>query len=191
MYEATEGGAGVLSRLVQEPNKIAEVARAALELMHFENVDAAVSAQDSTLLMTSQSAHCVKGCYRCLLSYYNQPDHELIDRTDEDVCRLLVKLASSNVRTLKPTSQYTPEVGKWLTAFETWKYPAPSKSPLDIDGLDVPLVWREHRVAAVLSGFPKALLLKLEAMAFSVVILPAQVPAEPTSELSALLGVRV
>ncbi len=29
-------------------------------------------------------ASCVEGCYRCLLSYYNQPDHELIDRTDRD-----------------------------------------------------------------------------------------------------------
>ena len=34
---------------------------------------------------TITDAHCVKGCYRCLLSYYNQPDHELIDRTDEAV----------------------------------------------------------------------------------------------------------
>ena len=25
---------------------------------------------------------CVAACYRCLMSYYNQPDHELIDRRD-------------------------------------------------------------------------------------------------------------
>ena len=26
---------------------------------------------------------CVAACYRCLMSYFNQPDHELIDRRDE------------------------------------------------------------------------------------------------------------
>lgn len=191
MYEATEGGAGVLSRLVQEPNKIAEVARAALELMHFENIDVAISEQDSQLLSTPQSAHCVKGCYRCLLSYYNQPDHELIDRTDEDVCRLLIKLASATVRPLKLASHSAPKIEMWLRAFEEWKYPSPSNSPLDIDGLEVPLVWREHRVAAVLGDFPKEAISKLESMAFSVVILPLEVPDEPTSELSELLGDRV
>jgi hypothetical protein len=27
---------------------------------------------------------CEAGCYKCLLSYYNQPDHTLIDRMDKD-----------------------------------------------------------------------------------------------------------
>ena len=50
--------------------------------MHLENIDAAVAARDPILLRDKEGAECVKGCYRCLLSYYNQPDHELIDRTD-------------------------------------------------------------------------------------------------------------
>jgi very-short-patch-repair endonuclease len=33
---------------------------------------------------------CEAGCYRCLLSYYNQPDHELIDRQDKDAGGLLL-----------------------------------------------------------------------------------------------------
>ena len=36
------------------------------------------------MLTDDPDARCVEGCYRCLLSYYNQPDHELIDRTDRD-----------------------------------------------------------------------------------------------------------
>ena len=46
---------------------------------------------------TEDDAHCVKGCYRCLLSYFNQPDHEQIDRTDGAVRRLLLRLARSQV----------------------------------------------------------------------------------------------
>jgi len=68
VYEATEGGAGVLTRVLQEPNKLGEVARAALDLMHFQNLDAAIEAQDPALLRSDPDARCVKGCYRCLLS---------------------------------------------------------------------------------------------------------------------------
>lgn len=40
-FEATEGGAGVLGRLVAEGDGMARVARAALDLMHLENRDRA------------------------------------------------------------------------------------------------------------------------------------------------------
>ena len=96
-FEATEGGAGVLGRLTTEPAALAGVARKALELMHYQNVDTAVAEQDPAQLRDDPDATCVKGCYRCLLSYYNQPDHELIDRKDVDVCRTLLRLARSEV----------------------------------------------------------------------------------------------
>ena len=51
-YEATEGGAGVLSRLVEDPQALGKVAREALILMHFENVDEAIAAGDAKLLQS-------------------------------------------------------------------------------------------------------------------------------------------
>ena len=96
-YEATEGGAGVLGRLTTEPQALARVARTALELMHYRNLDTAIAAADRELLENDPNAECVKGCYRCLLSHYNQPDHEHIDRTDDDVRRTFLRLARSEV----------------------------------------------------------------------------------------------
>ena len=49
-YEATEGGAGVLGRLTTEPQALARVARTALDLMHYRNLDAAIAAADPALL---------------------------------------------------------------------------------------------------------------------------------------------
>jgi len=45
-----------------------------------------------------QDPECEAGCYRCLLSYYNQPDHELIDRRDPAVLRLLCRLTEAEAR---------------------------------------------------------------------------------------------
>ena len=82
VYEAAEGGAGVLNRLVEDPLAIGKVAREALILMHFDKVDEAIAAGDAKLLVDRQGQACVRGCYRCLLSYYNQPDHERINRNE-------------------------------------------------------------------------------------------------------------
>jgi len=109
-YEATEGGAGVLGRLTTEPEVLARVARTALDLMHYRNLDAAIAAADPALLENDPEAQCVKGCYRCLLSYYNQPDHEHIDRTDGDVLRTLLRLARSDAAPIA-TSRGTGEAG--------------------------------------------------------------------------------
>ena len=74
-YEAAEGGAGVLRQLFDDANAMARVARTALELTHFDPA-------------TGEDRHhapharedCDAACYDCLMSYSNQPDHELLDR---------------------------------------------------------------------------------------------------------------
>src|SRR5690606_22164837 len=65
-YEATEGGAGVLTQLVADPNQLAQVAREALRVMHFELADPLPDAPDA--LAEREGTSCVAACYRCLMS---------------------------------------------------------------------------------------------------------------------------
>lgn len=106
-YEAAEGGAGVLTRLASEPESLALVASKALEVMHFQKPEGNWNVNElSTLEIKNNlgNALCEAGCYQCLLSYFNQPDHENINRRDHDALELLVALANANVR---PSSQAT------------------------------------------------------------------------------------
>lgn len=93
-FEAAEGGAGALSRLISEKDGFRSIARAALESMHFapDTFEEALASGPSALRSVPE-ARCVAGCYRCLLSYYNQPDHELIDRRNELALQFLLRLA--------------------------------------------------------------------------------------------------
>jgi very-short-patch-repair endonuclease len=93
-YEAAEGGAGVLTRLATDPVALRRIAARGLDVCHFEH-----AGQDwSYEQLRDQDPDCEAGCYRCLLSYYNQPDHELIDRCDEQVLRLLCSLTQADGR---------------------------------------------------------------------------------------------
>jgi hypothetical protein len=74
LYEATEGGAGVLNRMVAEEAILAVVARRALQIMHFAIGDEGPLPADASALHDQADLPCVAACYRCLMSYYNQPD---------------------------------------------------------------------------------------------------------------------
>lgn len=84
-FEAAEGGAGVLTRIASEPKALAAVAAEALEILHFQRPAAGQPWTKANLveeLDENGKSICEAGCYRCLLSYYNQPDHPLVDRKD-------------------------------------------------------------------------------------------------------------
>nr|WP_281261734.1 DEAD/DEAH box helicase [Aphanothece hegewaldii] len=64
LWESAEGGAGVLSQILNRADSFQRIAEAALEICHFK------TPKDS----------CVQACYECLLSYQNQIDHAILDR---------------------------------------------------------------------------------------------------------------
>ncbi len=75
LYESSEGGAGVLRRLVEDPTALPAVARLAMEIGHFD----ADTGEDQRRAKGARE-DCEAACYDCLLSYYNQRDHRLLDR---------------------------------------------------------------------------------------------------------------
>lgn len=74
-FESAEGGAGVLRRLLDSPKAVAQVARRALEICHFDEETGA----DKRRAPNSRE-DCEAACYDCLMTYYNQRHHRLLDR---------------------------------------------------------------------------------------------------------------
>jgi hypothetical protein len=146
-YEATEGGAGVLNQLIENPGALAKVARQALLLMHHDNVDEAIAAGDHSLLVDREEEACVRGCYRCLLSYFNQPDHEMIDRASPETRQMLIDIARATVAVAPPRPRPI-ETASWLSAFLAAGMPAPDADPFNLEGAIVPYAWRAERVLA-------------------------------------------
>ena len=176
LYEATEGGAGVLTRLARQKEGLANVAREALRIIHIDVKDG--SLPDSTAdLLDQPMTDCVAACYRCLMSYYNQPDHELIDRRDEGARTLLLRLARAHtaecVRGQSPTPGGAATNGspdeRWHTEALRRGIPEPDLKPLVADGRSLRCVWRRHYVAAVLDQADHAALPAIEDLGFEVV----------------------
>ena len=176
LYEATEGGAGVLTRLVSQEDSLALVARTALQIMHLAvSEDRAPESPEG--LADLPGTACVAACYRCLMSYYNQPDHELLDRRDEDARAMLLRLAGARTVASKeqPGAAFDgvngdqPDEGRWLAEASRRGIPAPDPKPLAADGWSVPWVWRTHYVAAVFGDTDATALQAVEEFGFEVV----------------------
>lgn len=107
-YESAEGGAGVLTRLATETNAMARVADEALRIMHFIAPEdghwAKATLKDE--LDADGNPLCEAGCYKCLLSYYNQPDHETIDRQDMENDGLVLDILSRLTRAVGKVGTY-------------------------------------------------------------------------------------
>jgi hypothetical protein len=90
------------------------------------------------------------------LSYYNQPDHELIDRRDLELRRLLLRLAAHETQLSTPNAPgSSTKAGSalpsgWVAAARARGVPDPDGEPLEVDGVTVPLVWRGAYVAALI-----------------------------------------
>jgi Lhr-like helicase len=186
-YEATEGGAGVLSRLIEDPQALGNVAREALTLMHFEKVDEAIAAGDAKLLLSRDGEACVRGCYRCLLSYFNQPDHELIDRTSNEAKQMLIDLARGKVVLATSPSQST-EGGGWASVFKDAGIPVPDASAVSFSGQEMTYAWRSHFVAACVFPLTGAVREAAEAKGWTLFELPETVTTGVPEAMCAMFG---
>jgi len=155
--------------------------------MHFENLDLAISTGDPANLTKDPKAECVKGCYRCLLSYYNQPDHEQIDRTDPELLEILLRLARAEVVPTGTKQTSTAEI--LIAKIEGSRLPDPDPNPLQVGDTSFPLVWRSHLVVASEAAPTPEQRSALEARGFSVVYLDGN-STESQAELARLLGVQ-
>jgi superfamily II DNA/RNA helicase len=128
-YEASEGGAGVLSRIALEPGEISRIAKKSLEIMHYDVSEPIHSVADLKDVQDTNGTNekCVAACYNCLLSYYNQMDHKNIDRQNPKAQEILVSLMNSKIQNKSDSKsadesiQYNYTInGKW-TADEYYR----------------------------------------------------------------------
>lgn len=90
LYESAEGGAGVLKRIVDDPRALGNIARTALEICHFDPD----TGEDRGRAPRARE-DCEAACYDCLMTYFNQRDHRLLDR--KAIRDTLLELAAANV----------------------------------------------------------------------------------------------
>ena len=90
LYESAEGGAGVLSRLVESPAALRQLGRTALEVCHWRLSDPLPAIEPA---LEDADPECEAGCYRCLLGYHNQREHDRIDRRIPELKQFLLDLA--------------------------------------------------------------------------------------------------
>jgi len=155
LIEAAEGGAGVLRRVQGEPGAISLAAVEALRLMHVDPV----SGQES-------DDSCVRGCYRCLLTYGNQMDHEKIDR--RLAIPKLLALSSAHVnavlgevdlegqgsaRLSEPVlidpDRLSPIAASLLTVLESLGLQQPQVADMVIEGIRVDFAYPTRKAAVI------------------------------------------
>lgn len=197
-YEATEGGAGVLNQLIEDPNSLRRIASAALGLMHYDHIDQAIANNDIHLLTPADDAStCSHGCYRCLLSYYNQTDHESIDRTNDGVKQFLIDLARGEIRNISaPVSATLPSSSvqssasngdQWSALWDQQSLPQPDEQPLTLAEQTFPHVWHHFRIAATVEEIAPEARQEAEKTGWLIYHLPSP-PVELPDEFKAFFG---
>jgi ATP-dependent helicase YprA (DUF1998 family)/very-short-patch-repair endonuclease len=159
-YEAAEGGAGVLRRLLDTPGAFAEVAGAALQLCHFNPLTG-----EDRRSAPGAKEECEAACYDCLMSYYNQMDHRLLDR--QSIKDVLLELADSKA-VLSPVTASRAEHSQrlrnlcqselecaWLDYLEEHNYNLPSHAQKLIEACNTrpDFLYEKECVAIYVDGY--------------------------------------
>jgi very-short-patch-repair endonuclease len=139
LYEAAEGGAGVLRHLIDDPQALSRVAKRALHLCHFE---ADTGADRHRAERASED--CEAACYDCLMNYTNQADHRLLDR--QLVRNLLLDLSKAVVEASPGPAPRTDHLAmlikqcdselekRWLKHLQEHNLRLPSRAQAMVDG---------------------------------------------------------
>jgi hypothetical protein len=155
-YEASEGGAGVLRQLVEDPSAMPALARRALELCHF----------DPETLEDKGAATCGKACYECLLDYGNQPDHLVLERYL--VRDLLAELTHSECKPAGGSGSRAERMvalrkqcdskleGRWLDLIDSLTLHPPSDAQYLLESISTKpdFFYLEHNAAIYVDGPP-------------------------------------
>lgn len=185
IYEAAEGGAGILRHLAEHTSFIQAVAAEALAAMHYEIRNGALydTEQDKP-----ENVRCGKGCYRCLLSYYNQPEHALIDRTAGEVCALLQDMANHQCRLGTISSASPASNHPWFQELERRGIPVPEESNKSIAGIRVDFFYPDAYVAVLMARLSPADLDTLKDQDIVSIYFPSAFDAEAFNKLQSLLS---
>ena len=155
-YEASEGGAGVLRQIAEDPAVLPMLARRALEICHF----------DPDTLEDKGAKTCGKACYECLLDYGNQMDHKDLDRyTIRD---LLANLSRSECKPAGGAGSRGERMAalrkrcdskleqRWLDLVDTLMLRPPSDGQYLIEACftQPDFYYREHNAAIYVDGPP-------------------------------------
>jgi len=159
LYEAAEGGAGVLLRVVSDPGAFTRVVTQALRLCHFdphtgEDLHHAPNAKED----------CEAACYDCLMSYTNQTDHRLLDR--QSIKDFLLQCVHATVSTspkgISRAEQYQLLINlcqsdlekDWLTFIEKSNYRLPSHAQKLIEACQTrpDFLYEKEHVAIYVDG---------------------------------------
>jgi very-short-patch-repair endonuclease len=155
-FEASEGGAGVLRQLVEDPQAIGRLARRALQLCHF----------DPDTLEDLGEDTCGKACYHCLLDYGNQTDHQFLDR--QQILGILAELRGAETRTAGGTGTRAERMvelrrrcdsgleKKWLDALDTLQLRPPTDAQylIEVCSTRPDFYYCEYNAAIYVDGPP-------------------------------------
>jgi len=100
LYEAAEGGAGVLRQLIDDLDALERITREALSICHFDP-----ETGEDLRHARGADEDCEAACYDCLLSYSNQRVHQRLDR--QAIRSLLLRLKSAKVE-VSPIAEPRP-----------------------------------------------------------------------------------
>jgi hypothetical protein len=193
LYETTVGGSGVLASLA-EPGRLTTLVERARELLHEGDPEGG----------------CQKACYSCLLSFYNQRVHGLLDRTLvlpwlQGLGKLSVEPVVSEDRFEALAEQCESELEREvLEAIRERGLPLPDEAQRTIYDGEVPLViadfFYEPKIVVFVDGSPhhrdyvqeddRRKRMRLKGLGYRVVVVKAEEPEVGLDDLASRTDLR-